>query len=236
MFKIEALKAIYRFYDKFLEGFPLVCQKGCCTCCTTNVSVTSLEVDYLLPHLTEDLLKRVDKEAQTQHFIPNTTINTSATLCLSGKEPPAETSFMSYKPCPLLSNDGLCTIYEKRPFACRAMSSETPCPEGGEAYMAPFLVTVNLAIYQIIEHIDSEGFYGNLLDLISLCKTKGEERLLKINSLTGKIKTNRPIPCFIIPPDETMRFKSFMRRLSKEKVNKEHVLGDLLPKNWQIIN
>ncbi len=236
MSKIKALEAIYRFYDEFLKGFPIVCKKGCSTCCTTNVSVTSLEVDYLLPQLSASSLKKVKKAAQKEHFIPSTTINTSAAMCLSGKEPPEEASPMTYEPCPLLTDEGLCAIYEKRPFSCRAMSSETLCSEGGQAYMAPFLVTVNLAIYQILEHIDSKGCYGNLLDLIELCETTGEEREQKLKSFEGRIKTNRQIPCFIIPQDESIRFKSFMRRLSKERVDDDLVIGDFLPNDWQILS
>jgi len=41
------------------------------------------------------------------------------------------------------------------------------CQYGGEAEMEPFLITVNLAIYQIIEHLDKEGVSGNLLDVLS---------------------------------------------------------------------
>ncbi|MCD6297343.1 MAG: hypothetical protein J7M30_09330 [Deltaproteobacteria bacterium] len=33
--------------------------------------------------------------------------------------------------------------------------------------MEPFLITVNLAIYQIIEHLDKEGVSGNLLDVLN---------------------------------------------------------------------
>jgi len=41
------------------------------------------------------------------------------------------------------------------------------CQYGGEAEMEPFLITVNLAIYQIIEHLDKEGVSGNLLDVLN---------------------------------------------------------------------
>jgi len=47
------------------------------------------------------------------------------------------------------------------------MSSMEVCQYGGEAEMEPFLITVNLAIYQIIEHLDKEGVSGNLLDVLS---------------------------------------------------------------------
>ncbi len=237
MSDLKALEAIYKFYDEFLKGTPLACKKGCSTCCTTNVSMTSLEARYILESglLSKDLMARLKEAAATDHFIPSTTINTSAAMCLSENQMPEETSPVTFDPCPLLTDEGLCSIYEARPFSCRAMCSETVCTEGGEAYMAPFLVTVNLAMYQILEHIDSEGWYGNMLDILEVVKDSREESLQAAAEMEGKIKTNRPIPCFIIPPDDIMRFKSYMRRLSKMEFQPGETLGDLLPEDWQII-
>ena len=238
MANTKALKAIYDFYDKFLKGTPLACKKGCATCCTTNVSVTSLEVEYILDSglLTQRLGEKVREAALQDHFVPSTTINTSAAMCLSENQMPEETSPITFDPCPLLTHDGLCSIYQARPFSCRAMNSETLCTEGGEAFMAPFLVTVNLAMYQILEHIDSKGWYGNLLDMVTLVSENREGLQQVADTMEGRIKTNRPLPCFIIPPDETMRFKSFMRRLSKVEIEGGKTVGDLLPENWQILS
>ncbi len=233
----QALKAIYDFYDDFLKGTPLACKKGCSTCCTTNVSITTLEARYILESglLTDDLFQRLKETAAKEHFVPSTTINTSAAMCLSENQMPEETSPITFDPCPLLTDEGLCSIYEARPFSCRAMSSETPCPEGGEAYMAPFLVTANLAMYQILEHIDAEGWYGNMLDVIEIASKNGNDQIKAAETMEGKVKTNRPLSCFIIPPDEVMRFKSFMRRLSKKELENGKKLGDLLPTDWQIL-
>lgn len=101
--------------------------------------------------------------------------------------------------------------------------------------MTPFLVTVNLAIYQILEHIDAEGWYGNMLDIIEVARIKRDQRHRTIDAMEGKVKTNRPLPCFIVPPDEVIRFKSFMRRLSKNEFGDGKKIGDLLPKDWQIL-
>jgi len=234
---IQALEAIYNFYDNFLRGTPLACKKGCSTCCTTNVSITTLEAKYIIESglLTKELLQRLREASTKEHFIPSTTINTSAAMCLSENQAPEETSPITFDPCPLLTEDGLCSIYEARPFSCRAMSSETLCTEGGEAYMTPFLVTVNLAIYQILEHIDAEGWYGNMLDIIEVARIKRDQRHRTIDAMEGKVKTNRPLPCFIVPPDEVIRFKSFMRRLSKNEFGDGKKIGDLLPKDWQIL-
>lgn len=237
MSDFSTLEALYAFYDEFISGFPIACKKGCSVCCTTNVTVTSLEVEYLMKsaEMNEESIKRIEQERKKDHFIPSTTINTTAAMCLAENAIPEETSPITFNPCPLLTKEGLCSIYAHRPFACRAMSSETICVEGGEANMAPFLVTINLAIYQILEHIDSSGWYGNLLDMIPLARGGRKKVKETVNSLGGIVKTNRKLPCFIVPPDETIRFKSFIRRLAGRK-SKDKTLGDLLPKDWQVIS
>jgi len=237
MDKTAALEAIYRFYDDFLEGFSIACEKGCHVCCTNSVSSTSLEAAYLIEGVSrmgsggEELVKRAEAMRAEPHFQPSTTINTSAALCMKGKEIPEETSPMSFDPCPFLSEQGLCSLYEWRPFACRAMSSSSVCVEGGEARMEPFLVTVNLALYQILEHIDRDGFYGNVLDLLPVVAGR-----MSPAQAGEAIKTNRALNCFIVPPDETVRFKSFMRRLSKVEAGSGATIGELLPEDWAILS
>ncbi|RUM87897.1 MAG: hypothetical protein DSZ23_05115 [Thermodesulfatator sp.] len=237
MSRFSALKAIYDFYDEFTNGLSIACQKGCHVCCTTNVTATSLETDYLIQSgkMDKHLLKKMEEERQKDHFIPSTTINTTAALCLAQKAIPEETSSQTFEPCPLLDENGLCSVYEYRPFSCRAMCSDTVCTEGGQANMPPFLVTVNLALYQILEHIDREGWYGNLLDMIPL-SLAGRERAgnLAVDQ-EGTIKTNRQLPCFIVPPDDKIRFKSFMRRLGSQSAD-EITLAELLPEEYSILS
>ncbi len=237
MSKLLALEAIYNFYEQFVKGFSTVCEKGCHTCCTTNVTVTSLETNYLLQsgNMDKQLLAKLEEEQQKDHFVPSTTINTTAAMCLAQKAIPEETSPITFEPCPLLDEQGLCTVYEHRPFSCRAMSSQTLCPQGGQADMPPFLVTINLAIYQILEHIDSEGWYGNLLDMIPLGLAERGKVPDLVAAAGGRIKTNRQLPCFVVPPDDTIRFKSFMRRLAKEKWA-DHTLAELLPEKYSILS
>ena len=237
MSKFSALEAVYDFYDQFIKGFSIACRKGCSICCTTNVTVTSLETDYLLQseNIDTKLLKRLEDEGRKGHFIPSTTINTTAALCLAQKDIPEETSPITFNSCPLLDENGLCSVYEHRPFSCRAMSSESVCAEGGQADMPPFLVTVNLALYQILEHLDAEGWYGNLLDMIPLSLARKDQAQELAAGQEGRIKTNRRLPCFIVPPDDTIRFKSFMRMFSKKKAGGK-TLGELLPEAYEILS
>ena len=46
--KEELLKTIYAVYSQWVERFPLACQKGCASCCTQSVTMTSLEGEMIL--------------------------------------------------------------------------------------------------------------------------------------------------------------------------------------------
>jgi hypothetical protein len=46
--KKELLHAIYGVYARWVERFPLACQKGCAACCTNSVIITSLEGEIIL--------------------------------------------------------------------------------------------------------------------------------------------------------------------------------------------
>lgn len=85
--------------------------------------------------------------------------------------------------------------------------------------MESFLVTVNLSIFQIIEHLDKGGFYGNILDLIAQSS--------KIEDMRGVLLKNIPLPGFMIPPDEKDRFSRFLGRLSMFKI-RENYIRDVL--------
>ncbi len=101
--------------------------------------------------------------------------------------------------------------------------------------MPPFLVTISLAVYQILEHMDSQGWYGNLLDIIPMCDVDRAEAREMADAQQGVIKTNRDVPCFIVPPDDVMRFKSFLRRLSRVEAGST-TMGEFLPEDYQILS
>jgi hypothetical protein len=52
--KIDVLDQIYKIYDSFVDGFELACRKYCSTCCTRNVTMTSLEGYKIADHLIEN--------------------------------------------------------------------------------------------------------------------------------------------------------------------------------------
>jgi Fe-S-cluster containining protein len=226
--QVTALEAVYSFYDQFLEGFSFACRPGCHVCCTTNVTATSLETVHLMQSdcladssPIERVLLCVDGQPL---YRPSLTTNQVAAFCLRKEDVPHDAGYHRPGTCPFVAQDGLCTVYEHRPFACRAMSSRTACTPGGEADMEPFLVTINLALYQVIEHLDREGISGNLLDVLRHLAAGQDVR----PAVAGmRLLKNHGLPGFLVPPEEQGRFRAFIRRLGASRVG-ETDLGEIL--------
>ncbi len=217
MNNIDALEAVYRFHDSLTARFGLVCTGGCATCCSVNVTMTSLEGDYLrrAEVLQEpDLVKRLGRAADRPYFRPHLTTNELAQACFLRRDAPVETGEHGEGTCPLLDRSGHCTVYDHRPFACRAMVSLERCVGQGEAVMPPFLFTLNLALCQVIEHLDRDGVSGNMLDLLT--------------DHWNRSVPNRPLPGFLVPPEERLRFARVLDELKKVVVG-NGVLADFLP-------
>ena len=215
--KIDALKALYDFYDRFVQGFSFACGPRCSTCCSVNVVITSLEADYLGRHAAlsdRDVQRQIQVALHRPHFIPTITTNRLAHCCLRRQEPPEEQGTHAPGQCPLLGRDKLCLVYENRPFSCRAMSSEQKCLEDGEAVMPPFLYTINLVFYQLLEHLDSKGTSGNMLDMLT-----GDD---------GTRITNTPFPGFLITETERAPLRRLLKKMKKYPVNRG-LLADFFP-------
>ena len=104
---LAKIKRVYDFTDKFTKFASqfTVCEKGCNYCCQIGVTVTTLEAKYI--------------EANTNYKIK--TNNQPRPDILS--------------PCPLLSDTGMCSVYEFRPMNCRtfhALDDPKYCKTGEE--------------------------------------------------------------------------------------------------------
>ncbi len=195
----EALQSIYDFYDEFARKFPVACRAGCAACCSVNVTLTSLEMEYLRSHelfSSKEIMSRLVLASEQNHFIPSLTTNTIAAYCLNHQEPPLEHGEHAPGTCPLLAGNKHCLVYEQRPFACRAMLSRHTCKTGGAADMSSFFLTVNLSICQMIEHLDQNGVSGNLLDMLA--------------GKTLPMVKNHSLPGFLVPPEQKKAFRRFI--------------------------
>jgi len=102
-----------------------------------------------------------------------------------------------------------CLIYSVRPFACRCMNSFSSCHKTGFAEQSEWMVALNTLYLQLIEHLDCNGWSGNLIDLIwhltvqPLDPEKSSRLLVK----------NRPIRTLVIPPEYRGRISPVIQEL-----------------------
>jgi Fe-S-cluster containining protein len=89
------------------------CKRGCFFCCKEPVYVTSIEVKGILDMLTPEQKDRLSARVSLwrDRFLE------------SGSHSEDEPKVIGYRTlnlwCPLLSSDGSCSVYERRPCGCR---------------------------------------------------------------------------------------------------------------------
>ncbi|MBW2621913.1 MAG: YkgJ family cysteine cluster protein [Deltaproteobacteria bacterium] len=224
--KQDLLFYIYGVFDAYVEATTrMACQRGCSLCCTSNVTLTTLEARLALAELRKkELLLLLDRPAPSErdYFRPEYTINDLALACFNGREPPEEDMDAGKGVCPLLDNEQ-CLVYEARPFACRSFFSLEKCRPGEEAVVPPSLIAVITACQQIIEHLDTGGFFGNLTDLLLWLREeeKREGRHLGSGPDSYEFPFNKTLPGLVIQPEEANGVQPFLSRLSNGIVNGE---------------
>ena len=217
--KLNALDRIYAVYDEFIRTQPTACRMYCHRCCTTHVTVTSLEAYKIFETLPsgerEKLLRRVNEASELKRFQPVVTTNTLAELCAADQEPPAENETFTNDTCPLLIHD-LCSIYALRPFNCRCFISRTPCEKKGYADVDEAVLAVNTIFLQTIEHVDADGCSGNLLDVLKVLADEEKRNAYAVGRLhcsgNGLI-ANRPLKVLMAPPEQRETIEPIARKL-----------------------
>ncbi len=209
--KLAALVAIYRIYEEFVGRFRLACEKNCASCCTCNVTATTLEAYYLLENVATENGGRLSETeignriatAPGQRFRPALTFNRIAALCAKGEEIPDEHCDPSWGRCPFLENEQ-CVFYLNRPFGCRCMSSLNRCSETGFAEMPPLMMSVNDVFMQVVEHLDEDGFSGNLTDVLEWMSdesNRGKYEKGARREDAKRLAPNSPMPALMVPPE-----------------------------------
>ena len=147
-------------------------------------------------------------------------------LCyMQGVEPEPEEMPVTLEPCPFLTQDGLCRIYERRPLMCRLMASVVTCSNRG-AELPPFLFKVSTIALQLVENIDIGGVYGNLFDLLNFLQSykKGEAE-----EVPDYLLNNIDIDDLPILPEEK-DLKKWVGNLYRTPVEENTTFRDLLQK------
>ncbi|MFP4417254.1 MAG: YkgJ family cysteine cluster protein [Chitinispirillaceae bacterium] len=130
------MQLLGKYQDAVISGtdYHVSCGKGCSTCCYHWVEdVYSFEARMIAAYIRETTPQEVDRiiaicrKDEEQLIMIQEVVD--HTISLNRKEIEAEgidpvdlllASFYQLKrPCPLLSTDGICTIYPLRPLTCR---------------------------------------------------------------------------------------------------------------------
>ena len=217
--KLEALNRVYEIYDVFSATLDLACKKKCAHCCTTNVTLTTLEgykiVDQLISSGKLDVIDRLKETAGVPRFQPLLTTNRMAELCAAEAKVPQEDTADKWQDCSLLS-DSLCTIYDLRPFGCRCFVSRKNCGETGYADIDDFTASVNTVFLQVIEHLDAAGCSGNLIDLLPFMASKDNRRVYEkgeLNCEDNGLIVNWELKVLMIPPEHRERIEPILQQL-----------------------
>jgi len=219
--KIALLDQLYSLFDDFAGTETIACKRQCATCCTCNMTLTTLEgykiISLLDARAKSTLVQHIYDAAEQRRFKPQITTNQMAQHCMTDQEIPDEIIDPAWGSCPLLSEKE-CSIYQLRPFGCRCMMSKTNCADTGYADIDEFTLTVANLFNQVIEHLDQEGMTGNLIDVLLFL---GNDKNLKtyqsdtmgINA--KKLIPNSPIPVLMIPPEHRKRIEPLLESLKK---------------------
>lgn len=210
--KIGKIKKIYQLYEEALADTRVVCRQGCTDCCTCNVSVTSLEVRFLVHSLGSkdlaDMKQLLEENFPKKRYIPKMTTNQFARLCMSGQDIPEEENNLDWGKCPLVEADR-CTIYPVRPFGCRNMMSQVYCRETGFAQVPSLALTITNIFLQYIEHLDYQGVSGNLSDMLALHL----ENSGNFEKTQGCIE-NMKMKVLLIPPEHRSQVAPLLKQMA----------------------
>jgi len=206
------LATIYDLYAAEVSKYPYACHQGCAACCTQSVTMTGLEGELLLAYLAANG-RPLPELPPGGGARPSCTTNELAARCLARQEFEAEEQFWSFAPC-LFLREKSCSIYPARPFGCRSFGSFSPCAQTGEASLAPYLVTLNTVVMQIIEHLARGGLWGNMFDVLAfLAKGRQNRPGGPAVDFSARLLTAQPLPGLLVPPDERAGLARFIARL-----------------------
>ncbi len=210
--KKDLLGKIYTLYDETIKTSDFVCKEKCSSCCTCNVTMTSLEANYLFHSLNSreqaGLSLKIKNNFPQKRYIPKMTTNMFAKMCMEGKELPEEENDPLWGKCSLLDDDS-CSVYKARPFGCRALLSRMHCKEKGYASLPPLVLTINNLFLQYIEHIDENGLFGNLSDIMTWFVSSQSIQEGKKDFLY-----NHKMPVLMVPPEHQEKVKPLLEKFN----------------------
>ena len=218
--RLRLLERLYALHDHFTADLDaLACGLHCDTCCTRNVTMTTLEGRYLLDGLSSPerrrLLEIVRVQADRPRYRPAITTNMLARMCIEGREPPEERPPDEPAHCPLLEEKA-CPVYDRRPFGCRCFVSRQRCGDHGYADVDEWVLTANTVFLQTIEQLDCPGCFGNFSDVLLALNNWGitaAESLPAQDCEAAGLLANQPTRALMIPPEHMERVQPLLQAI-----------------------
>jgi len=221
--KLAALDQIYQIYDNLVCGLDLACRKRCAHCCTTGVTLTTVEGYKIVKKLESEgdrhWIEKIEPASKQPRFQLKITTNQLANMCAEGMEPPVE-EHTGRDTCPFLTDD-LCPLYTARPFGCRCLVSRHDCSKEGYAEIDDFVLSVNTLFLQTIEHLDAGGCTGNLLDMLGVMALKKNRQMYaegKLKCLSAGLIANQPLKVLMIPPEHRTKMAPILNSLREVRI------------------
>jgi hypothetical protein len=221
--KLAALDQIYQIYDNFTSGLDLACRKHCAHCCTTGVTLTTVEGYAIAEKLESEghrqWIEKIEQTSKQPHFQLKITTNQLAGMCAQGIEPPVEEN-TGWNACPFLTDD-LCPLYTARPFGCRCLVSRHDCSKEGYAEIDDFALSVNTVFLQSIEHLDMGGCTGNLLDVLRVMAVTENRQAYsdgKLKCPSAGLIANQPLKILMVPPEHRTRMEPILKSLRNIRI------------------
>ncbi len=210
--RLAVLAIIEDLFANWTAAGNWACTRGCATCCTQNVAITTLEGERIL-----DFIRRKGREVWLAEKLggrlsphrPRYTLNTLARACLAGKEL-AEEDPTPPAICPFLE-ENCCTIYPVRPFGCRSFLSLHTCSPARPALAADAHLAACTALNQLIEHLDQRRPWGNMLDILTMLATAGPHD--KVGATRSHTLRSQPLPGFLLDPREHQEVAPLLERI-----------------------
>ena len=216
--KNTIISTVYHEYDVWTAHRSYACQKGCSACCTSSVTMTSLEghiiYDYLVANNQLSLVETIKKQSLPS-IIPQYTTNMFACYCFEEKEI-AENESWDMRPCLFLKGN-ICSIYPVRPFGCRSFSSTSPCDSENAAVVDSATITINSMVMQIIEHIDQGNPWGQMVLTLKHIVNKKDESKAQDDENTHLL-ISQANPGFLVPPEDRYVAEQFLQTLFAAKI------------------
>lgn len=235
MDKIALLETIYTIIDLSVWSLPMVCGKGCSTCCTTNVTITAVEGEKILRYAVDMNLQQWLAErlsSPSPHPPPQYTLNDFAQACLAGRELP-EDPCIGGAPCPFLYNH-CCRIYPVRPLACRLFASTELCRVDLPATVPQWYFDAATAVSQIVEHLGQKEYWGRMQDVLAALLDIRRYSSIAVHVeptliIQARLRTlpARPLPGYLFSEDPDNRISGLLHRLLDAEIDGRR-LGDLL--------